>query len=479
MGGRAPGPLHVPDGFWARSDVRQALGQRDFGVVFRLVAKYAGASQTQIASAVGMTQGQVSTVIAGDRKIIAIDVCERALDGLDASNEARIAFGLAPRPGLARPQHEHGVVPRPRRLDTGITGVAEPTMEDDVHRRNLLQLGGAAVGAAAIPALGAVDALGGLARALTSYGLLIGTAPAARPAWTIADLTTAVADAKRNYQACRYSAVLDALPGLLESVQLVCSTAVGDEALKAWGLAAFAYQVTGGVMLKVGDLGLAAFAADRGMEAAVRSQDPIVLAASARGVTHSLMSGGHAERAKEVASQAAERLDAAIPTPGPDAISVYGALLLRGAVAAATDEDRSTAVQLLGEAEQAGRRLGCDDNAHWTAFGPTNVAQHRVHVAMMLGDAGTAVDLARRVDLSQIPLAERKAALFIDTAQALAQWGKHEQAYHALRTAEQVAPEEVRTKGTVRRLVGDLAIRAPRSVRGEVREFAELIGVEV
>src|SRR5439155_13502290 len=156
------------------------------------------------------------------------------------------------------------------------------------------------------------------------------------------------------------------------------------------------------------------------------------LAASARAVTHALLAGGHAQRAKEIAAGAAERLGLQVRQPDDEALSVYGALLLRGAVAAATGEDRHGALELLDEAGEAGRRLGRDDNAHWTAFGPTNVAQHRVHVAMMLGDAGTAVDLARHIDVTLIPIAERKVSLFIDAARAFMQWGKHEQAYRAL-----------------------------------------------
>jgi hypothetical protein len=55
MGGRAPQPLRLAAGFWERHDVRLALRDRDFGSLFRPVAKYGGASQTQIAIAVGMT----------------------------------------------------------------------------------------------------------------------------------------------------------------------------------------------------------------------------------------------------------------------------------------------------------------------------------------------------------------------------------------------------------------------------------------
>ncbi|SPL99955.1 unnamed protein product [[Actinomadura] parvosata subsp. kistnae] len=44
----------------------------------------------------------------------------------------------------------------------------------------------------------------------------------------------------------------------------------------------------------------------------------------------------------------------------------------------------------------------------WTAFGPNNVLCHRVHIALRLGDAGTAIDYARQVDLDLLPINERK-----------------------------------------------------------------------
>ena len=49
------------------------------------------------------------------------------------------------------------------------------------------------------------------------------------------------------------------------------------------------------------------------------------------------------------------------------------------------------------------------------------VVLHRVNVAVRLGDAGAAIDYARKVDLSKLPITERKAALFVDTAQAFTQ----------------------------------------------------------
>ena len=53
----------------------------------------------------------------------------------------------------------------------------------------------------------------------------------------------------------------------------------------------------------------------------------------------------------------------------------------------------------------------------WTAFGPTNVAIHRMTAAMELGDVQVAVDLAPRIDASALPT-ERRVRHAIETARA-------------------------------------------------------------
>jgi tetratricopeptide (TPR) repeat protein len=425
-----------------------------------------------------MTQGQVSTIVAGDRRVTAIDVVERTLDGLGAPDAARLAFGLAPRDcaGLWPP-----AVLSSLSRDTGWGGRSELAGDGDVDRRDVLRVGSAA----ALSALTASTAgrpvrLVEVSRALTSYNAWEPAASVDRSVPEVDTLSASVARATRDYQACRYAVVLDALPALLQTVQSACRMVSGDALSRVRVLAADAYQITCDVMLKLGDVALATLAADRSVEAASRSEDPVALAASASRVVRLLLRGGHFSRAKEIAVSAAQRLSAEVVAGADDAaLSVYGGLVLRGAAAAAKAERRQEAMQLLDEASETAARLGRDGNARWTAFGPTNVTQHRVHVAMLLGDAGAAVDLARRIDVTRIEQAERKAGLFIDTAAAYAQWGKYEQTYHALVAAEQVAPEEVRSHREVSRLVGDLVTRGSRDVRSRGREFAQLVGVEL
>jgi hypothetical protein len=306
--------------------------------------------------------------------------------------------------------------------------------------------------------------------------------PGGLPETTRFDLTAlsaSVASAKRNYQACHYATVIETLPGLLADLRAASETIEGDTRLQIYALSAEAHHVAASILLKLDDEGLAWLAADRSMQAAQLSQDPVTVASSARIITHALMDDGHYGAATTTASRFAARLDHDIDQHNPDSLSVYGSLLLRGAVAAGQRNDRAAVATMLDEAEDAGRRLGGDYNHRWTAFGPTNVQLHRVNISTFLGDAGHAIAEARRINLERIPITERKAALLIDTSRALTQWGKHEKAYEILRAAEQLAPEEVSARPTVHRLLRDLAAKSPPSLKRQVREFTTQIGVRL
>ncbi|WP_405142471.1 hypothetical protein OG589_34660 [Sphaerisporangium sp. NBC_01403] len=202
-----------------------------------------------------------------------------------------------------------------------------------------------------------------------------------------------------------------------------------------------------------------------------------MIGSSARIITRALMDGKHHRAAITTASTAAQRMDTDLTQPSDNDLSVYGSLLLSGAVAAAQTGNRHTAAELLDEAGQAGRRLGHDGNHMWTAFGPNNVLCHRVNIALTMGDAGTAVDYARQVNIDALPINERKATLLLDTARAFLTWNKHDQALYVLRAAGEIAPEEITARPATLRLVRDLLATAPITVRRETREYAESLGV--
>ena len=487
MPGRANDLIVIPDSFWQRDQTTAALRNRDVGRLFDLLRQYAGASQTQIGMACGMNQGKVSAIARGIQQVETLAVFERIADGLAMPDPARLILGLAPRatsrPSTSARQPAH-IPPR----DTGSAMEATPVSdllslspedgqeeEGPVRRRTFVGLTGASIlGAMFADPAGREPPVGGepLAPVLTSH------APNTLPAPPgIAALTAAVNNTRRQYQACRYSELIKSLPGLLAELHAACLTLDGETRLQAYSLSADAHHVAAGLLLKLDDQGLAYLAADRSMRAAQASEDPVTTGASARIITHTLMNGGHLAAAIDTASSQAARLDRDVPSHTPESLSVYGSLLLRGAIAAAQHGNRGAAYELLTEADAAGQRLGVDGNLRWTAFGPTNAKVHRVNVAMTLGDAGTAVDVARGIDLSTITVTERKASLLIDTARAFLQWGKHEKAYLALRAAEQTAPEEVAGRPSVHRLVRELVTTAPPTVRRDAEDFALRLGV--
>jgi transcriptional regulator with XRE-family HTH domain len=493
MPARAADLAEIPGSLWQRAEMTEALRGRDIGRVFRLVRQYAGTSQTRLAIACGMTQPKVSGIMRGVARVEALEVFERIADGLDMPDQARIVLGLAPKgrqgsaPSPAAASDGHSPIIPSRNTRPDLTAAAIPDLldtepageegADTVRRRTFVGLTSASLFGAMVTDSGEPDReTGSLAAALADYSVN-GPAAAAGPAPDLTSLALGVAHVKRRYQACRYATVTRDMPTLITRLRAACVLLPGPGRLRACTLSAEAHHVAAQILLKAGDYGLGWVAADRSMEAARTSEDPVTIGCGARIVTHAMMASGHPTAAAATARAQAERLDHAIGRHDPESLSVYGALLLSGAVAASGHDDRGTALDLLAEAEDASRRLGADQNLRWTAFGPTNARLHRVNVSLALGDAGTALDVARTVDLDTITLTERKATFLVDTARAYLQCGKHERSYIALRAAEQIAPEEVIRRRTARDVVMSLITTGPPSVQSHAYEFGRRIGL--
>jgi Flavoprotein len=134
-----------------------------------------------------------------------------------------------------------------------------------------------------------------------------------------------------------------------------------------------ALVLTCAVVTRSGDHALAYRAADRGVQAAERSGDPVVTAAAARHLADAVFHCGEGEAAIAPAAAVAQRLEADLVARGPHGLSTLGMLRLKAAVAAARIDARTPVPDLLAAAQASAARLGADGNALWTAFGPTNV----------------------------------------------------------------------------------------------------------
>jgi transcriptional regulator with XRE-family HTH domain len=265
-------------------------------------------------------------------------------------------------------------------------------------------------------------------------------------------LTKEVAQVWEAYQASRYGFVVGRLPAVLSSAQKAVQA--DGTAARSWpfALLALTHQAAAALLTKLGEADLAWIAAERGLAAAQRSDDPVVIGSLFRSVVHTLLSTGRYREAKQLTVDAAAFLEPGLTTAGPEYVSIYGSLFLAGAVAAARDQDRHCVSAFLFEAHDAACRLGHDANLMWTAFGPTNVAIHRVTTAMDLGDIQVAIDLGTRIDTSGLPI-ERQVRHDLDTARAMSAWNRTNEAIVVLLRAETRAPEQVRHHPISRQLV--------------------------
>lgn len=264
-----------------------------------------------------------------------------------------------------------------------------------------------------------------------------------------------VGDVFDAYQASRYGYVTGRVPLILsDAVHAVhaAQAATGVDATHAQGLLAFIYQAAASVLTKLGEADLAWIASERGLNAAQQTGSPVILGSLFRSVAHALLSTGRYPAGVQLTEAAADVLQPQLSEADPSLLSIYGSLFLTGAMAAARAEDRQSATAFLADADQTARRLGRDTNHVWTAFGPTNVAIHRVAAAMELGDVQIAVDLGPRVDTSPLPV-ERQVRHAIETARAFSASNRRDEALGMVLDAEQLAPEQVKHHVLSRNLV--------------------------
>ena len=122
-------------------------------------------------------------------------------------------------------------------------------------------------------------------------------------------------------------------------------------------------------------------------------RSPLLAGIATYRVGNAMLALGRGRPALELNVNIANRLaPGGVNEATPQRLSVYGMLLLQGAMAAARIGDAATVRDLIGGAEEAANLLGADQNHYWTCFGPTNLELHRAAAAVELGEGGRAVE---------------------------------------------------------------------------------------
>lgn len=305
----------------------------------------------------------------------------------------------------------------------------------------------------------------------------------------LATLRTAHAPVWEMVHASRYTQLAPLLARLIpELEQAVRSDSDPEVAAAARELLTDTYQATAAMLAEISEADAAWIASERATSVAETLAEratftaeaiPSVLAVAASlfRMAHVFLSLGQISQAEAVARDVADALEQRITTqPTPETLSLTGAFHLVLAIAAARDNNRSEARKQLDRARAIATGLGEDRNDFGTEFGPTNVLLHEVGVAVELGDAGTALDLAREIDAHQLS-PERRARYLLDLAQAHVMRRQTGDALRCLQEAEQLTPERIRSHTMARDVARDLIQLSGSRPRPELRELAERLGV--
>jgi transcriptional regulator with XRE-family HTH domain len=306
-------------------------------------------------------------------------------------------------------------------------------------------------------------------------------APPEPPA--LPEMRKAVGHAWLTYQHAKYGVLARALPKLLRDAQAADTAFAGTEqSSDAAHLLGEVYQIASSTLRKLGEHELGWLAGDRSIAVSQRANDPLLAGTATYRVALALLSMGRARPALEVNVNIANRLAPGGPEDTTaERLSVYGALLLQGVMAAARIGDMATVRDLLTGAEEAARGLDGDQNHYWTSFGPTNVHLHRAAAAVEMGEGRLAIEVHETLDMEAFSrlLPERRAHHFLDIARGYALVGDVSRASEMLLEGDRLAPSEIRCRPLAREVLSDILRRTRGTPPQPVAELAEHMGVGV
>jgi transcriptional regulator with XRE-family HTH domain len=314
-------------------------------------------------------------------------------------------------------------------------------------------------------------------RFFARYDHLLGLAPS--PGMSLADLRSRTAVAHRTYQSARYEDVIVQLPGLLTAAESMHRTKAVADGRQVLLIYVSAYVLAAKLLTKLGVGDIALVASDRSATAAVEAESLAARGMAAYQVVCALLRSHRTDEAEHLAVAMAEELRGRARADNPELTSVAGSLWLISSVIAGRRTDRAEAWRRLDVAQELAVVLGRDGNFAWTAFGPTNVAIHRVSVAAELGDAGEALRAAADMDPNQLPegLDSRRAQVHLDLAWAQHQRKRDAEATLHLLEAERTAPQTVRYNVMAREMIREMAARSRRGKTNALHNLAVRAGV--
>lgn len=273
-------------------------------------------------------------------------------------------------------------------------------------------------------------------------------------------------EAMADWMRVDYRSIGARLPRLLTELGAHVDRDPTDAALTAYVRACIAGSLA---YRPVGFDTLALVLAQRARQVAAQLGDPVAVAGAAYVNAQCALAAGNQTASLTIASQAADAIE---QESGPDAYAWTVMNRLQAAMAAAG----------LGQADLSDQHLNAaKDTAARTAGERTqmeatleNVLTWGVGIKLENGDAEAAPALARQVNPANLRTPQRRARLFLDMGRGYFHTGDYDSAVQAFLRAEEIAPQEIRPRPSVREMVAHMGTRGGSSA---LLELAQKVGV--
>ncbi|MGK5530664.1 helix-turn-helix domain-containing protein [Streptomyces sp. URMC 129] len=299
---------------------------------------------------------------------------------------------------------------------------------------------------------------------LRRAGLILSGHPGLSPQSTSMDYAV-LRERAKSANGARQSAdlpkVAGILPALVEDLNAALLLDQGTRREEALRLLVDSARTARMCLNQLGYPDLAWSAAEVAAGAATQLGDPLTKAAVAWDRCGALLHQASLSEALAVADAALRDLETLASSNGaPEAaISMRGALMLRGAVALARSYRADDAWARITAALEDADRLGPEwyDVDGQTVFGRGTVAVHAAEVGVEVKQPDQGLSKVPEANISSVPSKERRTHYEIDKARALKQMGRHAASVATLKKAAQGAPYYVHADPMARALVADLA----------------------
>lgn len=311
--------------------------------------------------------------------------------------------------------------------------------------------------------------------------LLAEDVPADMPARSVDELAADVRRVSDLGRTASYVEIGETLPVLLAELSTAIHTATDAERRRLYTLLAEAYSGASSIANLLGHLDLRDRVVDRIERASERCDDPLRVFRVRWQRSASLMAASAYDIALALMDRTRRDLGDDPAAMKPRMLSLYGSMHLRSAVLAAraakvNGGSPRQAWEYVDAAREVAHLLGEDRDDYGLAFGPSNVAQHAVSVAVELEDGAEAVTLARSTRLGSAVPPVRRGHHYIDVARGYLLHGDNMRALRSLQTARRIAPQQTRHHPMTRETV--LAIASAGRGTEELRRFGAWLGLD-